>query len=202
MSRLLVLLGVLATLANTSFGADPKAPAQVREWRPAPFHIVDYRQSPRDPMISASVTATLLNGARPTESNQIAAGQILSQFLEPIIKELKGKLHVGGVAMSNPGVGRALISGIDVASGDRLVVPVAPSVGKRVLGVANTFGLPVEYVQLANDEIGLVIIVSEIRPSGVILRLPKFGPPLCALNYDPDLTPSVRRLETPVTRQP
>lgn len=168
------------------------------EWSPAPFHTVDYKVGSRDPMISASVTTTLLSGAKPSDSNQIAAGEILSQFLEPIIKEMKGKLHVGGISMSGPGKGRALISGVDVASGDRLVVPVPADTGKRVLGVANTFGLPVEYVQLDGGAIGLVILIAEVRPKEVILRLPRFSPPLCSLPYDPGFAPTPRILE-PVT---
>lgn len=181
MRRLFLLL--LSCTAALSAGA------QESSVRMPTFYRFDYAPSRRDPILDPRAPVTRLDAGKSLTSRDIAVGDVLSQFIEPILNEMRKKLVVGGIMAQKGGQGSALISGIEFSAGDVVLLPVPAEVARKVLGVAATHGLPVQYRPNPNkpgDAI-LVLTVSEITPKGVRLKLPGFRTALPLLRYDPQL---------------
>lgn len=171
-------------------------PLAAGEFKLPSFYKHAYEASKRDPMVDAR-TAPTLTGAPAASVTQISAGNALQTLLAEISRVLRARLQVGGVAAGEGGSGRAIVSGVEVATGDRFVVPIQKELNARLQGVLRTYDGKAERVPLDAENEALVLVVGSIQPSGVALNLPGFQTPICLLPYDRKLRLEPRRIDAP-----
>lgn len=185
--RLPFFLFALFAVAGLARGGDLQLPA---------FYKHGYEPSRRDPMVDARTQPTLV-GAPAASTSQIAAGSALQTLLAEVARVLRSRLIVGGVAAGADGSGRAIISGVEVATGDRFVVPIVKDLNARLQGVLRTYDGKAERLPVDADHEALVLVVGAIQPAGVALNLPGFQTPICFLAYDRKLRLEPRRIDAP-----
>lgn len=160
------------------------------------FYRHAYEASRRDPMVDATTSPTLTGGPAAS-ATQIAAGNALQTLLAEVSRVLRSRLLVGGVAAGPGGQGRAIVSGVEVATGDRFVVPIQKELNARLQGVLRTYDGKAERVPLDAEHEALVLVVGAVQPGGVALNLPGFQTPICFLAYDRKLRLEPRRIDAP-----
>lgn len=161
------------------------------------FYKNAYEVSRRDPLIAADAASTLVGGIPVANANQIAAGNALQTLLAEVSAQLRSRLNVGGIAAGPGGTGRAIVSGVELGTGDRLVVPIKRDLNARLQGVLRTYSGTAQRVTLDADNEALVLVIGGVTNNGVFLNLPGFQTPICFLPYDRKLRLEPRRIDAP-----
>lgn len=170
--RILILLPLFVSAVASVNGQSAQSlqPSRLPEfWRSSGT------RTPRDPWVSAEVTETVI-GATQAEAKSLIAGSSIRDFIQPILDESRSRLIVGGIAAGPDGKGRAIISGVEVATGEKIPLPISAELARKIQGVARTYGLPVEIPPAteSSSEREIILQVGPITMNGVALMLPGF----------------------------
>lgn len=188
----LLLMGPVAT----ALAQDAKSlrPSELPD-----FFAHPYERSARDPYLSAAARVTLFSSA--PDSRSLAVGESAQTILATILAEVRSKLRVNGIVSVNGRTSRAIISNIELALGEPLVLPVPTETWSKLAGSARTYGVEVSRIEGpdSSKEVGIVLVVSAISMDGVQLSLRGFNNPLCILPYDRRLA-LPRRVLAPISQ--
>ncbi len=180
MIRLIALTSILAIWASILH-------AQVQLPDLYSYH---YTMTRRDPFISADAPKTIIDEHQ--EPRGIVSGDIVSRYLENIVKLIKNQLYLGGISIGDtPFESIALINGVDFHVGDKVPLDAASKDLQSIQQLAATYGLP-----LVTDQKGTFVVeVGRVSENGVDLVLPGFKAVIYHLPLPNDSASDVVRLE-------
>lgn len=138
----------------------------------------NYRPSPRDPFVDASVSRTLLTSVEDRDSSTTAPP---IETFEKELKELFASTHkILALAVSGEN-GSAVVNGRAVERGEPLIVTLPDTLGSRLLSTSQYYGLglnaEIEAKQLSAK-------IERVTPEGIHIRIRGTRTPML-LEYQP-----------------